>query len=138
MNWGVLCLQVGSSSSDLILTVRLDQQTVWHGNVPSTFIQHSFADQGSHELEIELSNKQPHHTVISNQGEIQQDAVIEVQSLRIANIDVTSVLMQKSQYYHDFNGSQPLCVDDFSGVMGCNGVVKFSFQSPIYNWLLEN
>lgn len=138
MNWGSLCLHAGSNSGDLVLTVRLDHEIVWHNNVPNKLIQHSFDDQGQHVLEIELSNKQPHHTVISNLGEIQQDAVIEIYSLRLANIDITSVLMQQSQYRHDFNGSRPPTVDAFSGIMGCNGVVEFSFTSPIYNWLLEN
>ena len=138
MNWGSLCLQAQSNSSDLTLTVRLDQRTVWHGPVPLTAIQYCFDDHGSHVLEIELANKQPYHTVISDSGEIQQDAMINIDSLRLANIDIMPVLRRTAKYHHDFNGSQILCQDDFSGAMGCNGIVKFAFESPIYNWLLEN
>jgi hypothetical protein len=56
----------------------------------------------------------------------------------IDGIEIDQVFANRSRYTHSFNSDANAIVDDFFGVMGCNGVVEFAFTSPVYLWLLEN
>lgn len=89
-------------------------------------------------LELELYGKTSDHTEISETGEILQDVMLNISDIAIDDLDITAVVINKSVYEHDFNGSQPRIQDQFFGNMGCNGVVKFEFTTPFYLWLLEN
>lgn len=102
-------------------------------------IQHAFSNEdGEHELSIELFGKTSEHTQINESGEIVADSVLTVNGIEIDAIDVGYLFQQISTYTHDFNGTQPATEQKFYGSLGCNGVVKFKFTTPVYLWFLEN
>lgn len=89
-------------------------------------------------IKVIMSGKTPDHTKIDDQNNIITDAMIKIASATIDGIDIDQLLINKTQYSHDFNGSQDAIVDQFYGFMGCNGILTFEFSTPIYLWLLEN
>jgi len=102
-------------------------------------IQHHMSDSdGEHELTIEMLGKTPDHTQIDQDNNIVSDAMLNISNLEIDEIDIDYLMQQHAVYHHDFNGTQAPVEDKFYNAMGCNGVVKFKFTSPIYLWFLEN
>ena len=77
-------------------------------------------------------------TLINDQGEITKDVTVSLTNKNFESINIDTVMEQCSTYHHDFNGSQEPIDDGFFGTLGCNGVVKFKFSTPIYLWMLEN
>lgn len=133
--------------------VTFDNTVIYdNAHVTETYhLCHSISDQDAeHVLEIELYNKRPEHTQIDAEGVIVKDALITVQNVTIDGIDISSIIntypnnlysdvpSHLIQYHHDFNGTQPAIVDKFYGALGCNGVVRLKFTTPVYLWLLEN
>ena len=94
--------------------------------------------EAAQKVQFILSGKTAEHTKIDDQGNIIEDAMIKINSVTIDGIDVDQLFIDKTQYNHDFNSTQPAIVDRFYGFMGCNGVLTFEFSTPIYLWLLEN
>jgi hypothetical protein len=92
----------------------------------------------SHSLEIEIKGKRPDHSVLNEHGEIVKDVVAEIFDLKLANIDIGDVFYYKSVYFHNYNGSTKPTVNQFYKTVGCNGIIKFNFYSPVYLWLYEN
>ena len=134
-------MSLGATGTGTTVTVELDQQTIWAGD-PGTEpvdISHLFSDdEADHVLTIALSGKTEQHTIVNEQGEITEDLLVSARNFSLDGIDVSQIVWEKSQYRHDFNGSQPEIVDQFFGDMGCNGRVEFRFSTPAYIWLLEN
>lgn len=136
-----ISLRARCNGSDLVVTVRMDSQVIYHACPPqqSVLIQHSFEDCSTeHLLEIELAGKLPQHTRIDAEGNIVTDQCIEISDVCLDGIALDQVFLQHARYRHDFNGTGTEITDSFFGVMGCNGVVSFAFSGPIYLWLLEN
>jgi hypothetical protein len=105
--------------------------------IPIT-IEYEFLDDQLHVLEFSMSGKQPQDTILDAVGQIVQDRVINVDNIMLDDIDITEIVQQQATYTHDFNGSGPRITEKFYNIMGCNGVVRFEFANPVYNWLLEN
>jgi uncharacterized membrane protein YkoI len=95
-------------------------------------------DEGEHEFKFVMKNKTQEHTTIDDDGNIVEDAVLSIANVTVDDIKLEHLFVEKSVYYHDFNGSQDSIKDKFFGVMGCNGYVSLRFTTPIYLWLLEN
>jgi hypothetical protein len=91
-----------------------------------------------HVLEIELSNKLPHHTVLDHKGQIIEDVLAEIYDIKLSDIDFTSVFYEQSVYTHDSNGWSNPVTTQFFHSLGCNGKVRFLFSTPAYAWLIEN
>lgn len=83
-----------------------------------------------HTLIIELHSKTRQHV---RQG----DPLLGLEKFSIDQIDFTAMLLARSCYSHDFNGSGPAVREPFYGNMGCNGCVTFEFTSPVYPALLD-
>jgi len=92
---------------------------------------------GDHKICIELSGKLPTDTVIDTDGNIIKDNTIELTNFRIDEFDVDKIIKATAVYNHNFNGTANSINDNFFGIAGCNGTIKFEFQSPVYIWLLE-
>jgi len=123
------------------IKIQLDNQLIYQNThmVETYHVAHDANDdKGEHELVIELFGKNDTHTVLDTAGEIVKDAMLCLRDFKIAGIDATQVVVQQSQYHHDFNGTQPAIIDQFFGDMGCNGQVRLEFTTPVYLWLLEN
>lgn len=95
-------------------------------------------DEKEHLLELTMSGKQQDHTRVDEAGRILEDRVIEISDVSIDEIELGYVFVKSTRYQHDFNGTADPVEDEFHGVMGCNGTVKFPFTTPVYLWLLEN
>lgn len=94
--------------------------------------------EAEHELEIVMSGKTQDHTKLDSDGKIIQDALLNINSMSIDDVDISSLLYQLATYSHDFNGTADSRRFPFYGSMGCNGTVSFKFSTPYYLWLLEN
>lgn len=132
-----------STGADLAFTVRFDGEVIYHNTglgQDLVEISHEFDDSNEieHCVEFELSGKQLEHTEVDAAGEITQDRVIEIQAVRLDDIELGYLFNQVAEYHHDGNGGQDPVVEKFYNTMGCNGVVRFRFSSPLYLWLLEH
>jgi hypothetical protein len=126
----------------LSLQVRFDNQVIFDSPLTAdpVEIQHQFEelDGHTHVLELEMSGKSIDHTVIDADGKIVADQVIEITNMSLLGNELGHLFVEHSVYTHDFNGSGPATQQEFYTIMGCNGVVRFEFTSPVYLWLLEN
>ena len=143
MNTVPLEFDINTTDAECALGVRvvLDGATIYENtHVTSAHsVAHGISDEdGEHELVIELYGKQSDHTKINDAGEITQDALLEVNNIKLDGIDINQIAQNLIEYHHDFNGSQTPVADKFFGSMGCNGQIKLKFTTPIYLWLLEN
>lgn len=133
---------LSATGLDLQVSVRLDDQEIWTGE-PATdekTVEIEFDDgkEQEHALEIEMRNKLPEHTKITDLGEILEDRVVKIRNIFIDDIELGYAFTNLAEYHHDHNGAGPTVMDKFYGDMGCNGVVRLRFSSPVYLWLLEN
>jgi hypothetical protein len=129
------------SSAAIGAEVWIDQHCVINCEHVDSVIsfEHTLDNGGSeHELRIVMKHKQADHTRLDEQGNIVQDAVFTVSDLELDGINIMQIVVDRSEYTHDFNGSQPTSVHRFYGEMGCNGTVSMKFSTPVYLWLLEN
>ncbi len=94
--------------------------------------------EGEHELGIEMFGKLQSHTTIDQDGKILKDAMLTVENIEFDEIDIFDIMCLAGEYHHDFNGTKPATVAKFYGNLGCNGIVKLKFKTPVYLWLLEN
>lgn len=137
-----LRFRIQSTGAPLDAKVTFDGQVIHSGAVGSEVIDinHEFDDdiETSHCLEIELSGKEPRHTVVDSTGAIVQDSMLRIWDFELDDIALKHLFYQRCAYHHDTNGQTMLEKHEFWGDMGCNGVVTFDFSSPVYLWLLEN
>lgn len=95
-------------------------------------------DEAEHVLRLILKNKLPSHTKIDQDGNIVQDARIVIEDVSFDEIKLGYTMTKLAKYTHDFNGTGAETVQVFHGEMGCNGVVRLEFTTPVYLWLLEH
>lgn len=137
-----ITFSVRATGSDLDLRVTLDNSVIWHGSpgADSVTVRHDLADadDADHVLSFELQGKLPEHTAVNERGEILQDRLVLIQDLAFDDIALGYMFTELAQYHHDTNGTTDSQVDQFHGIMGCNGRVDLKFSTPIYLWLLEN
>ena len=144
METSQVSFQAAATGSDLGLIVRFNSQVIYHSDdLPQAAqeICYEFEDNSetSYVLEIELTGKLPEHTQINADGDIIQDRVIKITDMVIDDIKLEYLVTEVTEYHHDENGTRDSVVlDKFYGDMGCNGVARFKFHSPVYLWLLEN
>jgi hypothetical protein len=131
-----------ATGSDLHLCARLNGHVFFDQTLitDTVEIRHDFneVDGTAYTLEIVMSGKQSDHTVVDQDGVIQEDRVIEIGKIAIDDLELGQMFIEQAQYHHDFNGTQAATVDKFYGDMGCNGTVELKFSAPVYMWLLEN
>jgi hypothetical protein len=96
------------------------------------------AEEGDQELKFIMKNKTMEHTTVDENNKIVNDACLNISNFTINSAELGHTFLEQCKYHHDFNGSQDPVVDKFYGDMGCNGTLIFSFQSPIYLWLVMN
>jgi hypothetical protein len=137
-----LTFKAVATGNDLKLTARLNGRVFFDQVLTQEeiLIKTEFLDIDgeTYRLEIEMSGKKPEHTTVDDDGNITEDRLIKISDFAIDNIALAQLFTEKTQYHHDFNGSQAPVVAKFFGNMGCNGVVKFEFTTPAYLWMLEN
>ena len=121
--------------------VWIDQQQIFNTEhlADTVNVSHDIDDDDAeYELRVVLKHKLPEHTTVDADGNITQDAVVNVGSFEFEDIDVNQVVQDQAVYTHDFNGSDDITQSKFFGSMGCNGTMSLKFTTPIYIWLLEH
>jgi hypothetical protein len=134
-------LAISKHLPDIVLDIKLDQQSLFHGVLDQEIkISHDLDDDNParHVLSMTMSGKTAQDTEINSDGAILQDVVVTMTDVTFDEINIDKLVHQHARYQHDFNGSGPVVQDQFYGTMGCNGTVTFEFSSPVYIWLLEN
>jgi len=142
MNSCSLSLEACATGEDLVLEVKLNNQTKFNRvlSLAPELITFDFDDieNSDHVLEIIMSGKQLDHTVLDNTGSIVKDRLIQISNVSLDKIDLGQLFLDRAEYTHNFNGTAKTTQDRFFGDMGCNGIVRLEFTSPVYLWLLEN
>lgn len=136
-----ISLEANSNACGLQLDFCFDNDLI-HSMVLTTAIQnfcHEFDDSAaSHRFEIKLSNKLPTQCRVNQSGEIVEDVVAEIRNVSLSGIKLGEVFYGQSLYFHDHNGASKPTVGQFYEKMGCNGIIRFDFSSPVYAWCIEN
>lgn len=137
-----LFLSGNCNNNDIELVVYCDEQPKVNlgCQVQTQHICFDVDDDQSenHQLIIDMQGKTPDHTKIDDEGNILEDVVVNVDKIIIDDIDVTDIFCKGALCYrHDFNGTQEEIVDEFYGVIGCNGTIIIEFTTPIHIWFLE-
>lgn len=131
-----------SSSPDLKFSAKFNHEIIFEGFLTTEFqtFAHIFDDsiEGVNVVEFEMSGKNHSHTDIDHDGNIVSDQAIEISTITVDGIVLDNLVTTNAVYSHDFNGSGTTVSDEFYNIMGCNGIVRFEFNSPSYIWLLEN
>lgn len=134
-------VDTSDSAVPLGLAVRFDGAEVFnsaHITQQTSINIECSDDDGDHVLEIELYGKLPEHTKIDETGEIVQDAVIKLTNLSLDGIDIAKIFTDVAKYTHNFNGHSDTVTERCYDTLGCNGIVRLEFTTPVYLWLLEN
>ena len=124
----------------LQLQVCLDDQTLDTFTVAETrkCVYNVTLADGPHELQLIMSGKTIDHTVLDPQGQIVTDAVLQLSTIELDEINIDTMVQNLAVYTHDFNGNGDQVHDQFYHAMGCNGTASLKFTTPVYLWLLEN
>ena len=137
-----LSFKAAASGPDLCFKVTLDDQIIFDTSLSAepVLVNHDFDDseESDHLLVFELSGKLPEHTEVNDAGEIVLDRCVIIEDIEFDKISLGHMVTEIAQYHHDTNGSTGPLIDQFFGIMGCNGRVEIRFSTPIYLWLLEN
>jgi hypothetical protein len=130
------------TAAELGIQVWVDDLCVHqHSHVTETYqFRHEINDdeEKSHQLKIVLTGKTAEHTQLDDDGNITKDAMLSIRGIALDGINIDQLVHTLATYQHDFNGTQPQCLDKFYGHMGCNGSVTLEFTTPNYLWLLEH
>jgi len=128
-------------SAKLGFSVALDEKTIidiLHVDKETPVTLKIKVDNGDHKLKFTMKNKTTDHTTVDENNKIVNDACLNISNFTIDSVELGHTFLEQCKYHHDFNGTQDPVVDKFYGDMGCNGTLIFSFQSPIYLWLVMN
>ena len=125
----------------LTITAVLDNNVVWEKLINekcTAEIVCNDSDAIEHTLVFKMSGKQPQDTELDANGNIVKDSTIKFSNIVADDIEITQTLVDTGSYHHNFNGNGADTIENFYGIMGCNGSVVFKFTTPFYLWLLEN
>ena len=131
-----------NNHNDLGLAIWLDDRKYYDENPlcgTTPIVIEIDEDENNHSLGIILKNKQMHHTSIDqNTGDILEDSLLEISNFTVDDIEINQLFNDQSVYTHDCNGTADKQEYKFYGTMGCNGLVRFNFETPFYMWMLEH
>lgn len=139
--YGVVKKDIPDTSIPLGFKVLLDGNSMFttdHVTGPCQIEFDVTDEEATHKLEFVMFGKTQEHTEVNEHGEITSDTLLKISNVVVDDIVLDQFLTKLVRYTHDFNGSQDTTVDNFYGVMGCNGTASFEFTTPFYLWLLEN
>lgn len=125
----------------LHLTIRLDGEILLDQPIVKglDFEHDIMDDEAHHVLEFEMLNKTYAHSPWDNQGRSLGDCSLRIENMSLDGIILNQVFRANARYLHRYNDPERDLVDEeFHEVMGCNGHVRFTFDTPAYLWLLEN
>ena len=130
-----------SDCADIRIEIYLNNKKIFESTAQQQLQQvlcNIDEDPADHELTLIMSGKNRNHTVVNHAGEITSDVYFTIDQLEFEELDMREVFcLGKECYTHSFNSDRPEFLDEFYGIIGCNGTVKINFSTPIYLWLLD-
>jgi hypothetical protein len=125
--------------TDIMLEVYINNTNIFKTTAQQkiqTIVYDIDEDPADHELKLVMSGKNSKHTVVDTNGQITSDVFFIINRLEFEELDMKEVFCQGYKgYTHSFNSAQPEFLDEFYGIIGCNGRIEFKFSTPIYLWL---
>ena len=134
-------IQNSNNVSDIGIEVWLDEQKLFDQKISTGSHHVAFAfneDEADHCLKFVMKNKTHDHTVLGSDGEIESDAIININNIMFDSINIDQIFSEQATYIHNHNGTSEEIKTKFFGSMGCNGIVTLNFSTPFYMWLLEH
>jgi hypothetical protein len=105
-------------------------------------IDHDIIDnKKTYKVKFILHSKTDEHTILGSNNSLIESSQIDIKNIKLDDIDITNVFHSNSDlfyYIHDHNDHSEKLKHKFNMGMGCNGFAEFTFNSPVYTWLLEN
>jgi hypothetical protein len=93
-------------------------------------------DTADHVMTLVMSGKNRKHTQVDESGKIVRDVYLQVDRLEFEGLDMREFFcLGNPCYTHSFNSTRPKILDEFYGMIGCNGQVEIRFSTPIFLWL---
>lgn len=144
-NLKITFARTGSSPLPVWFEVRVDEQVFFAEELTECkthTVEINLPDSESvHNVQFTLAGKTYEHTKLNENNEIIEDALVNIEQILLADIDITFFAESTSVYRHWCNKPNPTDADYVelqSMCMGCNGDIKFQFETPAFIWLLEN
>jgi hypothetical protein len=119
----------------LTFTIHFDDRLIHvdQGHAYNTINKKVVLSEGDHLLKFTIDNKNEANTTVDQNKKILDDSLITIENFKFNDLDLTSLLIEKSVYKTISNG-----VLSQTNVLGLNGTLSFALKVPIYDWLLEN
>ena len=137
-----LDIQSNKDCDDISISIYCDNDKMFESTSKKQLQTVSFElndDPAKHKITLIMSGKTPKHTRVDNQNKIIDDVYFSLERLEFEELDMRTIFCQgHTCYKHDFNSSQAEFIDEFYGIMGCNGAVEICFETPIFLWLSQH
>lgn len=95
-----------------------------------------------HEFELVVNGKVELLKSINNNPTARDhliDSAYIIDSIKFGEYDVVPILLKSAKYHHTQNNNIEECVvEDYTNWLGCDGVVKFTFVTPLFAWFLSD
>ena len=109
--------------------------------------EHELEEGNEYNLLIKRSNKTNNQTVVNEEGDILKDQLLHIKSIEIDEIELGALLYEGvytpeypepwASQQRDSGNELPKTFKNVTQI-GHNGEWRFTFESPFYQWLLEN
>lgn len=122
------------------VVVMINDHEIYNGEIEekTTIKSQLELGEGEHQIKLILSGKTIHDTITDGPGgDIINDVLLNVHDIRFDDISVDKNIWSNSVYQPN-NTDAPIELVKNCVNLGWNGVWLFSFETPIYIWLLEN
>lgn len=87
---------------------------------------------GAHTLKVKIANKDNRNTTVNEKGQIVEDSMITINSLKIDDINLNAIMEADSVYHTKSKGILERTVR-----LGLNGEWQLPMKTPVYEWILE-
>lgn len=112
-----------------------------HGNINVNF-EYDENAVVRHEFELIVTGKVQLLNSIDNFSIIKDHAIESayiIEGVKFEEYDVTPILATAAKYYHtQNNNSTQVLIEDYTNWLGYDGIVKFTFVTPVFAWFLSD
>jgi len=134
--------------------IMIDNKSYFAGDITGTEnkpdvieFEHELEEGNEYNLLIKRSNKTNNQTVVNEEGDILKDQLLHIKSIEIDEIELGALLYEGvytpeypepwASQQRDSGNELPKTFKNVTQI-GHNGEWRFTFESPFYQWLLEN
>jgi len=134
--------------------IMIDNKSYFAGDITGTEnkpdvieFEHELEEGNDYNLLIKRSNKTNNQTVVNEEGDILKDQLLHIKSIEIDEIELGALLYEGvytpeypepwASQQRDSGNELPKTFKNVTQI-GHNGEWRFTFESPFYQWLLEN